>query len=112
MPFEIKQNDLSPSFVVSLKDDFGEPTEAAVNLTAAGTVFFNMRLVDGAVKIARGTASITGTVTGEVTYNWVGTDTDTAGDYEAEVEIVWNNGKPETFPNGGYFAVSIIDDIA
>ena len=121
MAFEIKQGDRRPVFVVVLKDDFGEPTEAVVDLTNAGhvsgTAFFNMRVAGGgAVKINRGTASITNAAGGEVTYNWGAADTDTAGSYEAEVEIIWNDGKPETFPNGptagSYFEITITDDIA
>jgi hypothetical protein len=115
--FEIKQNDRRPLFVVVLKDDFGEATEAVVNLTTATSAFFNMRLVGGAVKINRGSAAITNAAGGEVTYSWGTADTDTVGAYEAEVEIVWNDGKPETFPGGpsaggSYFQITITDDIA
>lgn len=112
MAFTIKQFDRRPLFVVALKDNFGEVGEAAVNLTTAGTAFFNMRSSGGAVKISRGTASITNAAGGEVTYTWGTVDTDTAGTYQAEVEIVWNDGKAETFPNSGYWDITIVDDIA
>jgi hypothetical protein len=120
MAFEIKQGDRRPLFVVVLKDDFGEATESIVNLTtaghASGTAFFNMRQVGGAVKISRGTATITNAAGGEVTYSWGTADTNTAGAFEAEVEIIWNDGKPETFPGGpgggSYWDVTITDDIA
>lgn len=120
-PFEIGQNDRRPLFVVVLKDDFGQPGEAVVNLTTAGTAYFNMRAANaGAVKVSRGTATISNAAGGEVTYTWGATDTNTAGDYEAEVEILWNDGKSETFPGGisgtddstGYWPVRIKDDIA
>jgi hypothetical protein len=113
MAFILKQGDRRPSFVVALKDDFGEETEAAVDLTTAGTAYFNMRAANGgAVKISRGTATITSAATGVVTYAWGATDTDTAGDYEAELEILWNDGKAETFPNDTYWDVEIVDDVA
>ena len=121
MAFEIKQGDRRPLFVVVLKDDFGEPTEAVVDLTTATAAFFNMRLQNGgAVKVNRGTATITNAAGGEVTYTWGTADTDTAGNYEAEIEIAWNDGKPETFPGGpsgttdgtGYWQIVISDDIA
>jgi hypothetical protein len=117
MAFEIKQGDRRPLFVVILKDDFGEPTEAVVNLTTATSAVFNMRVVNGGtVKISRQTAAITNAAGGEVTYSWGASDTDTIGNYEAEVEIIWNDGKAETFPGGpgggNYFAVTITDDIA
>lgn len=112
MAFYIKQGDRRPVFVVALKDNFGEVGESAVDLTTAGTAYFNMRAVSGAVKISRGTASITDAASGEVTYSWGLTDTDTVGSYEAEVEILWNDAKPETFPNDGYWDIVIGDDIA
>jgi hypothetical protein len=37
---------------------------------------------------------------GEVTYSWGTADTNTSGDFYAQVEIIWNDGKPETFPSG------------
>jgi hypothetical protein len=64
------------------------------------------------VKISRGTAVITSAAAGEVTYNWGTADTDTAGAYEAEIEVLWNDGKAETFPNNGYWEITITDDIA
>jgi hypothetical protein len=115
MAFEIKQNDTKPLFVVALKDDYGEVSESAVNLTTAGSALFNLRLNGGAVKVNRGSAAITNAAGGEVTYSWGTADTDTAGDYEAEVEIIWADGKVETFPNGpaagSSWDVTITDDI-
>jgi hypothetical protein len=115
MAFEIGQNARRPLFVVVLKDDFGEVTESIVNLTtaghASGTAFFNMKAVDGATKIDRGTAAITNAAGGEVTYSWGTADTNTSGDFYAQVEIIWNDGKPETFPSGpggtGYWPILI-----
>lgn len=117
MAFEIKQNDRRPVFVVALKDNFGEAGEAAVDLTAATAVVFNMRAASGgAVKVSRGAATVTNAAGGEVTYAWGATDTDTVGAFEAEVEVAWNDGKAETFPGGPtggtYFEITISDDIA
>ena len=84
-----------------LKDNIGEAEEAAVNLTTAGTVVFNMRAAGGgAVKINRAVATITDAAAGEVTYSWGTADVDTVGDYEAEMEAIWADAKKETFPNG------------
>jgi hypothetical protein len=115
--FEIKQGDRRPLFVVVLKDDFGEPSESIVNLTTATSAVFNMRAANaGAVKVNRGSATITNAAGGEVTYSWGTADTNTAGSFEAEVEITWNDGKPETFPGGpgggNYWSITITDDIA
>ena len=113
MAFTLKQGDLRPLFVVVLKDNIGESGEAAVNLTTASTALFNMREAGGgAVKISLGGCAITSAAAGEVTYTWGTTDTNTVGEYEAEVQITWGDGKFETFPNDSYFEVSIVDDIA
>lgn len=113
MAFTIKQNDRRPLFVVALKDDFGEETEAAVNLTSATSAAFNMREAGGgAVKISAVTATISDAANGVVTYAWGADDLDTVGEYEAEVEVTWNDGKKETFPNNGYWTVNVVDDIA
>jgi hypothetical protein len=103
---------------VVLKDDFGEPNEAIVNLTTATSVVFNMRDQGPgkAVKISRGLGTITNRLGGEITYNWGSTDTSTAGTFDAEAEITWGDGKPETFPGGptggNYWTVIITGDIA
>ena len=111
--FSIKQFDRRPLFVAVLKDDFGEPTEAIVDLTTATAAVFNMReSVSGTVKITRGSATISNPVGGEVTYAWGTADTNTAGEFQAEIEITWGDGKPETFPNNDYWTISIVDDIA
>ena len=112
MSFTLKENDTRPLFVVVLKDNMGEVGEAPVNLTTASTALFNMRAVGGAVKVSLAGAAITSAAAGEVTYSWGTADVDTAGEYEAEVQITWNDTKKETFPNDSYFSVSIVDDIA
>ncbi len=114
MAFNIKQFDRRPLFVVALRDDFGESSEAPVDLSTAGSVVFNMRLhsAPGTIKVNRGSAAITNAVGGEVTYTWGTADTATAGTYDAEVEVIWGDGKAETFPNDSYWSVVVVDDIA
>lgn len=117
MAFEIKQNDRRPLFVVVLVDDYGEATEAPVDLTTAGSAYFNMRShTGGTVRVNRGSAQITNATAGEVTYAWGTTDTNVVGTYDAEMEIIWSDTKPETFPGGpsggSYWSVIISDDIA
>ena len=117
MAFEIKQGDRRPYFVVALKDNYGEASEAAVNLTTATGAVFNMREAAGtAVVVSRGAGTITNPAQGEVTYQWGTADTSTAGTFHAEVEVAWGDGKPETFPSGPtsgpYWEVIITDDIA
>ena len=80
--------------MVALKDDFGEISEAAVNLTTASTAVFNMGTANGGgVKISRGGATITDARNGEVTYLWQVTDTNSVGTFDAEIEIGWADGR-------------------
>ena len=112
MAFTLKQGDRRPYFVVALKDNFGEDDEAAVNLTTATSAVFNMRTQAGtALKVNRGSCSITSAAAGEVTYQWGTLDTNTVGTYDAEIEVIWTDGKAETFPNGDYWEVEIVDDL-
>ncbi|MES2814477.1 MAG: hypothetical protein V4720_06245 [Pseudomonadota bacterium] len=103
----LKQNDTSPSLLYAL-----DPV--TTDLTGA-TVRFNMRLAvpGGAVKVNRAAAVVvTPTGTPTVRYDWQSADADTAGFFEAEFEVTYAGGAVETFPNVGFIAVTIGDDIA
>ena len=107
--FEIAQNDDSPALEGILRDGFGSP----VDLTGA-TVVFNMRLhPSGPVKVNRGAMGAVGNaILGRQKYSWSTSDTNTAGTYEGEVEVVFADGRVRTFPPNGYFLIKIKDDIA
>ena len=107
--FEIKQNDTSPALEGILRDGFGSP----IDITGA-TVVLNTRLQPGGtVKVSGGSMGAVGSaVNGRVKYSWVAADTDTAGIYEAEIQITFSNGKIRTIPPKGYFIVDVTDDIA
>jgi len=117
MAFTIKQNDTAPAYVADLLDDYGLPGESAINLTSATSVTFKMRLADttGTPKISDA-MTITTAANGRVTYEWQTGDTDTAGTYNVEFEILWTDGTIETVPNGAdpdaqYLTVEIVDDL-
>jgi BppU N-terminal domain len=117
MAFEIKKGDRRPFFVVPLVDNYGQQDEDAVDLSTATGAVFNMRdKATGTIRVNRGTAQITNPTQGEVTYQWAALDTSVVGTYEAEIEIAWPSGLPETFPNGPtagtYWEVIITGDIA
>ena len=92
--FKLKRNDRSPDIAIIC-----DP-RTLIDLTGA-QVFFNMRdRVTGVVKIDRGVGYIvSGQTWPTIAYQWQLGDTDTAGDYDAEFEVVYSGGKPETFPN-------------
>lgn len=105
--FTIKQNDTSPALRADLKNSAG----AAVNVTAATVRFLMRPSGETTPKVDKPGVVISGT-TGTVQYDWDAEDTDTSGSYDAEFEITYADGKIETFPNGAYIKIKIVDDIA
>lgn len=109
--FAIKQNDLVPAITATLMQAVGTASAAPIDLTTATSVKFAMRLrSSGATKIDA-VGSIVTPAAGTVKYQWSGTDTDTAGDYDCEWQITWPAGK-QTVPGASYDKVVITDDIA
>jgi hypothetical protein len=112
MTFIIKQNDTRPAYVAVLKEDFGLETEAPVDLTNATSVRFLARKAgqDDVLNID-GEADIDDAVNGIVSYTWGAGDTAESGEYEIEIEVTWNDSGVETFPNGSYASMTIVDDL-
>lgn len=104
----VKQGDLRPTVDYQLRDGNG----AVVDLTGASVKF--MMWLPGATTAKVNTAgTIIGAATnGQVRYTWVGTDTDTIGDYIAEFQVTFSGGFIETFPNWEWLKVRVLDDIA
>ena len=100
--FCIKQNDTRPIIQATLTD---------VTIDGGSTARFLMRLRgDKSSKVAA-TATISDNgPPGVVRYNWAAGDTDTAGIYEGEFEITFSDGKIETYPNGEYIRITILED--
>lgn len=108
MAFEIKRNDRRPRFRVQLTQD-GVPAD----LTGNAAVRFTLTDAStSAIKINKAAMSVVDAPTGVVEYVWAATDTDTAGTYNAEVEVDWGTSITQTFPTKGYFVVTIYADLA
>ncbi len=107
--FVLKKGDLLPTFDLQLLDD-----NVAIDLSSGvDSVKFYLRNSDGVLKIDGGSMSFIGTGSdGKIRYTWTGTDTDTVGNYVAEVIVVWTTGmKPQTFPNNKNLNIEIFDDV-
>lgn len=106
--FSIKQDDLLPEPEATLYDALG----SVVDLTSAVSVKFLMRRADtGAVKV-NAAADVVTAALGLVKYTWIGTDTDTAGSYQAEWEVTWSGSRKQTFPTKGFDVVVVYEDVA
>ena len=102
--FTIKRNDRLPPIESTL-------SPSAVDLTGA-TVKFIMATYSGTVKVNSTAVVVQATAPPKVRYEWAAVDTDTVGDYRAEWEATFADGKKETFPNGGYLIISVVADLA
>jgi hypothetical protein len=105
--FYMKQHDTGPSLERTLTDAAG----TAYDLTGA-TVTFKMRLEGRTTAKVDAAAIVTAAATGDVRYDWVAADTDTAGYVEAEFEAVLASGQRITYPNRGYLRGYIEGDIS
>lgn len=105
MTFYIKQNDTSPSLLVTLQDGEGN----AINLTSS-TVRFHMVDLAGSVKVD-GSMSLVNPSIGLARYNWLAADTDTPGTYYAEFEVTYSDLSIETFPNTDNVAIVVTPEL-
>lgn len=124
MAFEIKQGATRPTYAVQLRENVGQIDEAPVDIsTATGvtSVRFLARL-EGATPNAPaainavairlfptiGVGSPEFAVKGGwVEYDFNTTDTDVAGSYEVQINVVRTADDVEKFPNKGYFSMII-----
>jgi len=105
--------------MISIKQDDRRPVAdititrggIAVDLSLASSVTFKMTQRGKIDKKVDSAAVITGAVAGEVEYRWAAGDTDTPGTYRAEWEVLWNDGKTETFPTLVNDVVLVIGDL-
>jgi hypothetical protein len=110
----MKQHDLLPQLQATLTStDPITGVVSNVNLSTATLINFYMKNAISGLKVsALAVRAVDQSVdTGQVTYTWQGTDTDTAGKFQGEFEVVWASGKRETFPNDSYFIINIHADL-
>ena len=105
----IKQGDTKGIFVDTLKLD-----SVPIDLTGS-QILFLMRRRGKAYKHVSQTGTIISPLTGDVQYQPVAADVDTAGVYEQEWQVTFPSGKILTFPNasgdGAYNTVNITRDL-
>ena len=102
----IKQDDTQPAMRVRLKDSAGNP----VNLTGATVRVAIQHYSKPVIKFLR-SAYAADASTGEVWLIWQPEETQVTGLYRIEFRVAYQDGNRETFPNGGYLLVNILERI-
>jgi hypothetical protein len=100
MAIQLKRNDTKDTISYTMTYADGTP----VNLTGA-TVRFVMG--KGKTLITSAAATIISATTGKVEYTLKESDTLVAGNYNAEFEVTFSDGKIKTFPSDGYISLRI-----
>lgn len=104
--FTIKRRDQLPEIQATLTDAVG----AIVNLTGATVRFIMVNKADSTVAVDQ-PATIVNATAGTVKYTWVSGDTDTEGNFNGEFEVIFLDGRSETFPNSKNIAIKIFADL-
>lgn len=108
----VKQGDTAPDLQAVLRDGAGNP----VDINGAAVTFHLRPIRDLTLTLsepAENDQVDTGEdgSTGYVRYIWQEGDTDEAGGYYAEWEVIFQNQQVETFPNDGYTTVAIVPEL-
>lgn len=112
MVFRIKKGDDGKTLRYQLKKNT-DGTTAAVNITGA-TVLMWLRKVGSTTPLIDGrdvTSGVTTAASGLGAVSFTSTDTATPGNYALELQVTYSGGTIETFPENGYVAVSITEDL-
>jgi hypothetical protein len=108
--FNIKAGDVLPVLKASLKNTSGEP----LDLSLASGVNLRVRQYvrsGSPVKWSK-PCVITSAPLGVVEYHWASGDTTTAGTFEVEFVVTWQDGSVQTVPNNGNAIVQINPTLA
>lgn len=110
MTFTIVQNDTAPPISSKLTDS-NEPVDLSSDVS---NVYFHLEDKFDRVVVSddlTGRVNIVDGVSGEVEYAWRSGDTSDIGSYEAEWQVLYEDGRVETFPSRGKVDVEITEQI-
>jgi hypothetical protein len=110
--FTFKQHDTRPKIAFGLLET-NQTTGVLqpVDLTAASSARFCAKDAAGAIAFTSSLAFSTPRTAGIVIYTPVAFDTAAIDTYRGEVEVTWSDGGVETYPNDGYFTMTVIADL-
>jgi hypothetical protein len=117
-----KRNDTREAFRGTLEQLDVEATEAAgedkfkavdlTNATAVHIYLFTTKTEQGSSRrVKTGPVERVDPAAGTVEYEWEADDLAKAGTYQMEIEVVWDDADPQTFPNDGYYTILVLEDL-
>lgn len=109
--FFIKRNDTLPILEVSLIDRACLGNRIPYNLSAVTACTFTMASDCGDMKIMAKTASIVSATGGTISYTWETGDTDEAGVFYGEFQLMFSGGGLMSIPQIGNIAIEIGKDV-
>ena len=105
----MKRHDTRPFLDVVLQDVSG--TALDLSATVSGITFTMKNLDTDVVKVNAQVCSLVNTGSdGMVRYSWDGADTDTAGTYVGEFQIMYNDATKLTVPTSSVLSIIILED--
>lgn len=105
--FTIKRHARRPYIRIAVKDKNGD----AFDLAGALTATFIMYDSEGVEKVSSPGVLASPLTDGVIYYAWGATDTDTAGQFRAEFDVVYTGGEKLTLPVKGALSVRIYEDL-
>lgn len=103
--FNITKDDRLPSLVGVCVDFEGN----IVDLSAAVSVKFQMRLQESETWKVDAAATISDAAGGELTYAWAAVDVDTSGEYLGRFLVTFAGSKTQSFPNPHRINVHVVN---
>ncbi len=105
--FAIKRHARRPYLRVAIKNKDGD----AFDLTGALTATFSFYTSDGTAKFSSPAVLASPLTSGIVYYAWGATDTNTAGEFRGEFDIVYTGGEKLTVPIKGNLVIRVYEDL-
>lgn len=109
--FFIKRNDTFPSLELSIIDRACLGNKIPFNLSAVTACTFTMTNECGDIKIMANPAQITSYSGGCISYNWSAEDTNEAGIFYGEFQLIFSGGARMSIPQIGNITIEIGKDL-
>ena len=109
--FIIKRNDTLPALVVRVKTRGDIDEIIPFNLSGVTATTFSMTDNYNNLKVSSSPAQILCASGGTLQYSWLTGDTDEAGKFSGEFEMLFSDGNKMSIPTNGAITIQVIKDI-